>query len=415
MSLELVNTAAEPYPMSSAPLYTISCENTNHPGPNPRVDLAIVIPTYNERDNIPELFARLEETLTGLVWEVIVVDDDSPDHTAELVRDYAQIDHRFRVLHRIGRRGLASACIEGVLATTANTIAIMDADLQHDEAILPRMFETLRKDSLDLVVGTRNAEGGSMGQFCPSRIFLSKLGKRISNTVCQCEVSDPMSGYFLFSRSFFLEVVHQLYGGGFKILVDMLSCSRRPVRFGEVGYTFRSRKYGESKLDVSTAIEYLFLIVDKLSNSFIPARFTAFALVASVGVGIHLAFLTIFLRLFHLPFVSSQIAATYIAMTGNFFLNNHITWRDRRLRGLAMVSGLAAFWLACSFGAWANVLFARSLLQSGSKWFMAGIAGIVLSSVWNYSVSNLLIWQISKRRPGRDNADLEAAAFSPEL
>lgn len=415
MSFELANAAAEQYPASSAPQYTIPHENTPHLGPNPRVDLAIVIPTYNERENIPELFARLEETLTGLVWEVIVVDDDSPDHTAELVRDYAQIDHRFRVLHRIGRRGLASACIEGVLATTANTIAIMDADLQHDEAILPRMFETLRKDSLDLVVGTRNAEGGSMGQFCPSRVFLSKLGKRISNTVCQCEVSDPMSGYFLFSRSFFLEVVHQLHGGGFKILVDMLSCSRRPVRFGEVGYTFRSRKYGESKLDVSTAIEYLFLIVDKLSNSFIPARFTAFALVGSVGVGIHLAFLTIFLRLLHLPFVSSQIAATYIAMTGNFFLNNHITWRDRRLRGLAMVSGLAAFWIACSFGAWANVLFARSLLQSGSKWFMAGIAGIVLSSVWNYSVSNMLIRQISKRRPGQNNADLETAAFSPEL
>jgi dolichol-phosphate mannosyltransferase len=374
-----------------------------------RVDLAVVIPTFNERGNIPELVARLTEALQGLSWELIFVDDDSPDGTSSVLNELARRDRRIRLIHRIGRRGLSSACIEGILATTANYIAVMDADMQHDETILPRMLEVLRQDSLDLVVGTRNAQGGSMGQFGKQRVLLSRLGQKVSNGICRCEISDPMSGFFLCSRSFFFEVVRRLNGGGFKILVDMLASAERPVRLAEVGYTFRSRKHGASKLDINTAVEYLFLVIDKLTGRMMPTRFVAFSLVGLAGVATHQVCLAILLFGFHLHFLAAQIIATYIAMTENFFLNNLVTWRDRSLSGVRLLSGLASFCFACSFGAWANVILARSLLQSGAPWYLAGIAGIILSSVWNYSVSNLFTWQ--KPQPKQD----ESLAYNSDL
>jgi dolichol-phosphate mannosyltransferase len=362
------------------------------------IDLVVVLPTYNERENVAEVIARLEDALDGLRWELIFVDDDSPDGTAEVVRSYARRDSRIRLVHRVGRRGLSSACTEGILASSANYIAVMDADMQHDERILPKMLKRLREESLDVVVGTRNSQGGSMGQFGRARLLLSRAGEKISHAVCRCGLSDPMSGFFLVNRNFFLEVVHQLQGGGFKILVDMLASSKRPVRFGEVGYRFRNRRYGESKLEVNTAVEYLFLVVNKLMGGVIPLRFAVFSLVGATGALTHMACLALLLARFHLHFIPAQIAATYVAMTENFFLNNLITYRDRSLRGIHLLSGMASFWVACSFGAWANVIFSHALLLSGRSWYFAGLTGIILSSVWNYSISNLFTWQMPRPR-----------------
>src|SRR5580704_1304875 len=217
---------------------------------NSPIDVAVVLPTYNEGKNIPEVIARVRSVLEGLSWEMIFVDDDSPDGTAEAVLEYARRDRRIRLVQRVGRRGLSSACIEGMLATSANYIAVMDADQQHDETILPKMLARLREEELDIVVGTRNADGGSMGQFSAKRVLLSRLGRRISKSVCHCELSDPMSGFFLLRRGFLMDVVRRLQGEGFKILVDLLASAERRVRVGEIGYRFRLRKHGESKLDL---------------------------------------------------------------------------------------------------------------------------------------------------------------------
>jgi dolichol-phosphate mannosyltransferase len=382
------------------------------------VEFAVVLPTYNERENIGEVVSRLEtalEALDGRVsWEIVFVDDDSPDGTAEVIREYARRDPRIRLVHRVGRRGLSSACIEGIMATTANFIAVMDADLQHDETILPQMLERLREESLDVVVGTRNALGGSMGQFSKKRVLLSRIGNAISQAVCRCAPSDPMSGFFMVRRSFFLEVVSQLQGNGFKILVDMLSSSERPVRFGEVGYCFRKRAYGESKLDVNTAVEYLFLILNKAMGGVVPVRFAMFALVGATGMLAHLGCLAVLLFGLHVKFLTAQAVATFVAMTENFFLNNLITYRDRKLRGLRLVSGLLSFWVACSFGAWANVVFARALLNEGARWYLAGLAGIILSSVWNYSINNLFTWQMPLQTRSAE-AGVEALAEQMDI
>ncbi len=302
------------------------------------VQLSVVLPTYNEHENVPELLRRLASALHGLRWEAVFVDDDSPDGTAETVRAFAREDTRIRLLHRVGRRGLSSACIEGILASSADWVAVMDADMQHDETVLPRMLARARQESLDLVVGTRNADGGSMGDFARGRVLLSRLGERISHTVCKCRVSDPMSGFFVARRSFVVACAPRLQSGGFKILLDLFASAQTPVRFAEVGYTFRCRRHGESKLDVNTAVEYLTLVVNKLTRDLVPAHFVLFALVGTAGVAIHLACLDLLVSYKHEPFFQAQILATYLAMTANFFFNNAITYRDRSLHGLRLLA-----------------------------------------------------------------------------
>lgn len=361
--------------------------------------VAVVLPTFNERENIPAVIERLSAVLAGLDWELIFVDDDSPDGTSDVVRAFASADRRIRLIQRVGRRGLSTACIEGMMATAADYIAVMDADLQHDETILPRMLQKLRSEDLDVVVATRGGDG-DMGEFAPRRVFLSRMGRRVSQMVSGSELTDPMSGFFVLRRSFFIEVVRDLHQGGFKILVDMLATSSRRVRLGEVGYSFRNRLYGKSKLDLSVALEYLFLVLDKLTGGTIPSRFFYFALVGSTGLLVHFSFLWLLYMRLHLGFIPAQAWATLAAMTGNFFLNNLITFRDRSLHGRYLLIGMFTFWMACAFGAWVNVSFAGSLLHSGVPWYLAALVGNIVSAVWNYSISSIFTWQMPQtRRP----------------
>lgn len=357
-------------------------------------ELTIVVPTYNERENISLVIDQLTSALEGIAWEVVFVDDDSPDGTAQVVATMARQSSRVRLVHRIGRRGLSSACIEGMMASQSPLIAVMDADLQHDASILSLMLQRLRREPLDLVIGTRNAQGGSMGQFTASRVLLSRVGQKISRCVCKCRLSDPMSGFFMLRRSFLMEVVHDLRCEGFKILVDLLASSRRPVQLAEIGYTFRTRTHGESKLDAVTGIEYLFLILNKLIGDVIPVQLTLYFLVGCVGLLAYLACSTVLIDFLHIHFVAAQIIATSLAMTENFLLNNMLTFRDRKLRGRQLLPGALRFIAACSFGAWANVVFSRALWQSGVEWMAAGFAGIIMGSVWNLSISSFVTWPV---------------------
>lgn len=285
--------------------------NSSHPSPlPPQPEISIVVPTYNERDNIAELVERLDLVLAPLHWEVVFVDDDSPDGTAAVIEALSRKDARVRLLHRIGRRGLTSACVEGVQAAAAPLVAVMDADLQHDEAALPGMIATLTGQRLDIVVGTRMAAGGSMGEFQRHRIALSRMGRGLSRLACRTPLSDPMSGFFLVQRRFFLQCEPHMQGNGFKVLLDLLSSCPRPVRLGEVGYRFRTRQHGESKLDLSVGLEYLSLILCKLSRrASCPRRVQA----SLAALAVYLLALLL-LRPTHEPFLDRQASASLAAL-----------------------------------------------------------------------------------------------------
>src|SRR4051794_407416 len=286
------------------------------------VELTIVLPTFNERGNIEPLIARLEATLAGIAWEAIFVDDDSRDGTAEHVRAISRTKPYIRCVQRIGRRGLSTACIEGVLASSAPFIAVMDADLQHDEALLPQMLAALKDETLDIVIGSRHVAGGGIGDWNASRARISDLATRLSRLVVKVELSDPMSGFFMIRRPAFEAALRDLSGQGFKILIDLFASSPRPLAFKELPYQFRLREHGESKLDTLVAWEYLQLLLDKLIGHIVPVRFALFAMIGGLGLVVHLATLGLVLKFLHADFTFAQSAATLVAMTSNFLLNN---------------------------------------------------------------------------------------------
>lgn len=365
------------------------------PGVPHEVELSVIVPTFDERDNVGPLVARLDACLAGIAWEVIFVDDDSPDGTAAVVRELGARDRRVRCIQRLGRRGLASACIEGMLASAAPYLAVMDADLQHDESLLPAMLATLEQGDVDIVIGSRHVAGGGLGSWDGGRATLSRLATRLSRLILPAELRDPMSGFFMLRREAFEAAVPRLSGIGFKILLDLFASAPRPLRFKELPYEFRPRAAGRSKLDQHAAWDYAMLLLDKLVGTWVPVRLVAFALVGGVGIGVHLSVLALLFAALGLGFVASQTVATLVAMTSNFALNNLLTYRDRRLVGWQWLRGWASFTLACGIGVLANVGVAAWLFRAmDTFWLVSALAGIVVGLVWNYAVTSVYTWRV---------------------
>ena len=361
--------------------------------PNKGPELTVIAPTFNERDNVGPLVDKLAATLQGVRWEVIFVDDDSPDGTADRAREIARLDSRVRCVQRLGRRGLTSACAEAMLASSSPYVAIIDADLQHDETLLPRMLELLRKGDTDVVIGSRYTERNLSEGFSPVRQAMSFIATRLAQTILRASLSDPVSGFFMAKREVFEGSIRNLSGIGNKILVDVFASSKRPLRFKELAYQFKPRLHGESKLDTLTVWEYVVLLADKMFGRFVPIRFLLFSLVGGSGVAVHLATLKLVLTATSFGFPFAQALATLVAAISNFFLNNWLTYRDRRLHGWSVLTGLISFLLVCSVGAVVNVAFAEQVFQVTKIWWLAGIAGAAVSSILNYSATALFTWR----------------------
>jgi dolichol-phosphate mannosyltransferase len=357
-------------------------------------ELSVVVPCYNERPNVAPLIARLDAALAGVAWEVIYVDDDSPDGTAEAVRAIAATDPRVRCIRRVGRRGLASAVIEGALSSSARFVAVMDGDLQHDETVLPQMLAALRDGPAELAVASRYVAGGdSAGLGTRWRHVLSDGGIALARAVLPVNLTDPMSGFFMMPRPLFERLAPHLTAQGFKILLDLILSAPAPLRVREIPSEFHQRVAGESKLDVLVLTQFAGLLLDKVLGGLLPLRFLSFAVVGALGVLVHLAVLTLLRETGATAFETAQAIATAVAMIFNFQLNNQITYRDQRLRGARLWRGLLVFMLVCGIGAVANVGIAKTLYAGDSSWTLAGGVGAIIGVVWNYAVSATLVWR----------------------
>ncbi len=358
------------------------------------LDLAIILPTLNERDNIAPMVERLDAALAGLHWEAIFVDDNSADGTADALRKLAHVELRVRVIQRFGRRGLASAVIEGMCATTAPFVAVMDADHQHDPALLPAMLESVRSGHTDVAIASRFADGGSAdGLSGERRHRASGLANSLARRITGKELTDPMSGFFLLRADLARMLAPRLSGVGFKILLDILATAPAALRVQEFPLQFAARRAGESKFDRAVAFEFLVGIYDRLLGKIIPTRFALFGTVGTLGVLVHIAVLGLLFRMAGEGFAFSQAIAVLVAMSFNFWLNNWLTYRDQRLTGAgAVVKGWIGFCATCSVGAVANVAVATLLEARGLNWVFAAMAGILLGSVWNYALSSRFVW-----------------------
>jgi dolichol-phosphate mannosyltransferase len=355
-------------------------------------EISIVVPTFSEAENIAELHARLSAVLASESWELIFVDDDSPDGTADLVRALSKEDQRVRCIQRIGRRGLSTAVVEGALSSSAPYVAVMDADLQHDESILPAMLHELRSRNLDIVVGSRYVAGGGTGDWAESRKTISRIASRMAKGLVPEDLRDPMSGFFAVRSEALRDAARRLSGYGYKILLDLFVSAGRPLRFAEVPYTFKPRIHGQSKLDSLVAWEYLMLLVDKRIGHIIAPRLLFFLLVGGSGVALHYLVLSTLYLGFAVPFTVAQLAGTLLAMTSNFFLNNLFTYRDQRLRGMKLVRGLISFYAVCGMGALANIGIAAFAFSKNIEWALSAAAGIVVGTLWNYLATARFTW-----------------------
>ena len=354
--------------------------------------LTVVIPCYNELANIRPMVERLGTALAGIPWEAVFVDDNSPDGTAAAVRDLAQADLRIRCLRRIGRRGLASAVIEGAMSSSAPYVAVIDGDLQHDETRLLPMLDAVRAGA-DVAVGSRHVAGGdSAGLSGAWRQRISAWGIRAAQAVLPVPLSDPMSGYFLLRRDLFERLAPRLTGEGFKILLDLVLSAPAPLRIAEIPMRFQPRVAGDSKLDVLVLVQFFGLVLDKALGGVVPLRFISFALVGTLGVGVHLLALQA-AWVGGLGFNGAEVVATLVAMLANFQLNNTLTYRAARLRGPALLRGLVLFILVCGLGAAANIGVARMLYAAHGGWTAAAVLGAAIGVVWNYAVSSTLVWR----------------------
>jgi dolichol-phosphate mannosyltransferase len=355
------------------------------------LELAVVVPVLNEAANIEILIARIDDLLSGIGWEVVFVDDHSPDGTSDIVRAIAKSDRRVRIVERIGRRGLSSAVVEGTLATAAPVIIVMDGDLQHDEGILPALFAAVQGGA-DIAIGSRYVVGGSVGAWSAERVTFSRVATRLASFVLPVRVTDPMSGFFAMRRSVFEAAQPKLSATGFKFLLDLLISAPVAPTIVEIPYGFRVRKAGESKLDFMVAIEYVELLIDKSIGRFVPIRLLKFMAVGLMGLLVHLSVLWSALSLGG-DFGTAQTCAVVVAMTFNFALNNVFTYRDKRLRGWAMVRGLVSFYAVCLVGAAANIGIGTLAHGMHQSWWLAGIAGALIGSVWNFAASSIFTWR----------------------
>jgi dolichol-phosphate mannosyltransferase len=359
-------------------------------------ELSVIVPTYNERENLEPLVAALSRALAAADFELVIVDDDSRDGTAAAARAIAQANSLVRVIQRIGRRGLASAVVEGVLSTSSPYLAVIDADLQHDERILPAMLARLRDRDLDVVVASRHLDASGMAGLTRERVALSNAGRWLFHRLSRGHVSDPMSGFFVMTRAFFDEVSHSLSVIGFKVLVDLLASASRPVRLDEVGYVFRPRAHGESKLDLVVELEYLELLFHKATGGLIPPTYFVFGLVGAVGMCFNFLATAALLGRAGLTFVEAQAIGALLTVGLNFCLNNSLTFRTQRMRGLRFLTGLGLFYVVCAVALVAQLAVASAFQQYGMHWVPSTILGIVIGSVWNYTIAARLVWQVHR-------------------
>lgn len=382
--------------------------------------LSVVVPTFNESANVTPLIERLSAALHTVAWEVIFVDDNSPDGTAGVVREHGARDPRVRCIRRIGRRGLAGACIEGMLASQARYVAVMDADLQHDESLLADMLALLQRGEADLVVGSRgyedrdidmlallprgetsitpNGDGAANANtekeaLSAERMAGSQLANRLARKVLGVELADPMSGFFMLERATFESIAPRLSTQGFKILADILASTPRELRVRELRFTFRPRLHGESKLDSRVVMDFVGLMIAKATRDAVPVRFLGFLLVGALGMLIHLATLKFALTGLAMEFATAQTVATFVSMTSNFFFNNALNYRDQRLSGLDAVRGLLLFYVICAVGAVSNIGVATWLYSNQPIWWVAGLLGSIVGATWNYALSSFYVWR----------------------
>ncbi len=355
--------------------------------------LSVILPTYNEAENLPILLDRLTDLLADLDYEIVVVDDNSPDGTWAIAEEWAGRSRRIRSIRRVTDRGLSSAVMAGMEVARGRVLAVMDSDLQHDEAALIDVVSPVLDGEADVSLGSREVDGGSYGEWGRWRRFVSWGGAQLAKRLLGVPVSDPMSGFFAVSRERYVAVSDQVNPRGFKILLEFLARGGRPT-VAEVGYGFRDRMHGETKLSSGVIGAYLVALIDLVVGRVVSATFTAYALVGLLGATVRFSTLLLATAA---GLSWAALLAFQLSVLSNYVFNNAFTFAGQRRRGLRAVSGFVPFQLIALHGllvqaGLATVLGAdASELATTAIWIQ--LVGIGLATTGNYHLNRAITWR----------------------
>lgn len=362
-------------------------------------DLSLIICTLNEGAAIANVITEICDTLAGINYEIIVVDDDSSDNTQAEVLRVAESNPRVHLQVRVGEKGLSSAAIKGWDVARGRILGIMDGDGQHDPQAIRQVADIILRGDKDLVCVSRYLGKSDTG-LSFGRDIASRLATKATHLVLKAPLSDPMSGCFMMTRDWYETARPNLTGVGFKILVDLVASTRVKPRFSEVKAALRQRQGGESKLDLRVILDLGALLVEKGTGGLLPARFVLFAAVGLSGVVVSALILTGFKLIGYSTldeFSHAQIVAIGLAMVWNFFLNNSLTFRDKRLKGFwPILKGLVIFCAVCTPGAILNWWIGVFLKRAEVEFILAGVIPAFLIGILNYWASRVLAWRQKK-------------------
>jgi dolichol-phosphate mannosyltransferase len=388
--------------------------------PENAVRLTVVAPTYNEAANVRRLSDAVAAALEGCDYELLFVDDSSPDGTGEQVEDIGRSDPRVRLLRRTAERGLSHSVIDGFSSARGEIVACIDADLQHDPAILPAMLHSLTT-GCDLVVGSRYVQNGRIQDWSWIRQLQSRIATNCARLLLGVELLDPMSGFFMMRRSDFLAIRSRLNGKGFKILLDIVA-ALKTATVREIPYTFRPRTAGESKLSSRVVMAYLEQLWQLSSlGSKVSLQFLKFVVVGGMGAVVNLVAMMLLIRWTGYRDWRASTAASTVAALHNYLWNNHWTFRDRRRSGHALFSGAFLYFAISAVAVASTALTYSGLLAflfrstvDISPFALLGVQLVAISvgTYFNYTLNKMFTWQ---HGPAAASMALAAPAEFPPL
>lgn len=354
--------------------------------------ISIILPTYNEHKNVPILLERLNTALAHIDKEVIVVDDNSPDQTWKVARDLEPQYPWLRVIRRLHDKGLSSAVLAGFAVAEGDFLAVMDADLQHDENALPN-FLTAFAQGADIVVGSRKVEGGGVENWNIMRRFISWVATMMAQIALHQGVTDPMSGFFAIRKELYQKYREEINPRGFKILLEFVARSKE-AKVKEVGYTFKGRIHGESKLSGKVIYDYIYALYELSLGKYIPLRFIRYV---SVGfTGLIVSYVTLLIaRQFAIEDSTAVSISIEASILTNFIFNNYWTFKDHKLTGpWNLLRGTVTFHAICLGGALINQALAIWTAQKcGINLYAANALGYIVAAIWNYVINVSVTWK----------------------
>tara|TARA_Y100001968_G_scaffold327362_1_gene372250 strand:+ start:5562 stop:6656 length:1095 start_codon:yes stop_codon:yes gene_type:complete len=359
--------------------------------------ISLIIPTFNEAKNIKSLIYNLVNLLRDIEYEIIIVDDDSPDGTAKEVSILMEKNKKIQLINRVGRCGLSSAIKEGLIFAKGNYSLVLDGDGQHDSSCVLELINKIKESKADIVIASRFLDVSLLKGLSDKRSLGSKLANRaarISLSRKYANLTDYLSGCFCIKNDKNTRlIIRKIQINGFKFLYELLALSKGLLIIEEVPLIFKERIYGTSKLDLAIVWDFLISILHNISYRVLPRRAISFGLVGISGVVVQL-FITLFLtNIFLIDFKSALPFSVVCAATSNFLINNQLTFRTNRLRHLALLNGLLKFLLVASLPVIANVGIATAFYQYiSADTLIAQLAGIAIVYAWNYLASSLFVW-----------------------